>query len=189
MGTAAIVIGAAVSAISAIASGIATYAQSSAQAATSRQSATYAQQMALRNQQLAQVAADQARAKGEYEAGLLRERQVKMLGKQKALYGASGVDIYGSPLEVMGQTSAEYERDALNAIRNANYEAWRFEQGGTTSLIEGSGAASRYEQEANIYGSRGTMALMTAPLVAGSSILTGYGQYKSATQYGYYPKR
>lgn len=187
--TTALIIGTAVSALSAIGTGISTYMQSTSQAATSRQNASYAQQMALRNQQLANIAATQARAKGEYEAGLLRERQAKMLGKQRALYGSSGVDIYGSPMEVMAQTSAEYERDALNAIKNANYEAWRYEQGGETSLIEGSAEAYRYNQEANIYGTRGTSALITAPIVAGSSILTAYGNYGLAKEYGYYPKR
>jgi hypothetical protein len=187
--TTALIIGTAVSAVAAIGSGVASYMQSSAQASASRQSASYAQQMAMRNQQLAQVAADQARAKGDYEAGLLRERQKQMLGKQTALYGASGVDLYGSPLEVMGNTSAQYERDAMNAIKNANYEAWRYEQGGTTSLIEGSAQASRYGQEANIYDTKGTSALITAPIVAGSSILTAYGNYQQAKEYGYYPKK
>jgi hypothetical protein len=184
METAAIV-GVAISAVSAIAGGVSSYMQGQSQAAMSRQSASYAQQMALRNQQLAQVAANQARAKGEYEAGLLREKQKQMLGKQTALYGASGVDIYGSPLEVMGNTSAQYERDALNAIKNANYEAWRYEQGGETSLIEGSATASRYNTEANIASNKGAWALGTAPIVAGSSILTGYGKYNMAKS-GYY---
>jgi nitrogen fixation/metabolism regulation signal transduction histidine kinase len=185
---AVMIAGVVVSAIGTGLSALSSASQARAMASSSRTSAAYAQQMAARNQQLAQVAADQARAKGEYEAGLLRERQRTMLGKQKALYGASGVDIYGSPLEVMGQTSAEFERDALNAIRNANYEAWRYEMGGETSLIEGSSTASRYSQEADIYGTKATSTLMTAPIVAGTSILTGYGNYLASQKYGYYPR-
>jgi hypothetical protein len=152
--------------------------QAKSQAALSRQSATYAQMMANRNNQLAQYAANQSRAAGEYQARLIRERAVKMRSKQVALYGASGVDLSGSPTEVIGDTAGQYERDALNAIYSGNYDAWKYEQGGETSLLEGGATAGRYSGEADAYDSKATNSLLAIPGAVGSTILTAYAGSK-----------
>jgi hypothetical protein len=152
--------------------------QAKTQAALSRQSATYAQQMAERNQKLAGYAADQSRMKGQYEAGLIRERAIKLMARQRALYGGAGVDTEGSPLEFMSQTAAEFERDALNAIFSGEYEGWKYETGGETSLLEGKAVANRYGTEASAYDSKAKSSLFMAPLAMGSSILTGWGRYQ-----------
>ena len=185
MGATALIIGTVVGAIAAIGSGVMSYMQGQQQAAAQRQQAAYAQAMGLRSQQISEIAAGQALQKGEYEANLLREKQHKLMGRQLALYGASGVDIYGSPLEVMGESYAEGSRDIDTTLKNAHYEAWKYKTGGETSLIEGSAIASRYETQANITESAGTSTLVMAPLVAGSSILTAYARSKNPSGWGW----
>ena len=67
----------------------------------------------------ADIAADDARAaqmKARFEEDAHRQRVKKIISSQRALYGASGVSMEGSPLLVMEDTAAQGELDAL-AIR------------------------------------------------------------------------
>lgn len=178
------------SAVTAIGSGVMSYMQAQGQAASSRAQADYARAMAARNQQISEIAAQNAEAKGKYEAGLQMERTKKLLSRQIALTGASGTDIYGSPLEVMGQSWFEGKRDADTMLYNAAYEAWKYRTAGETSLLEGSNTASRYELESDIYGIKGIAGLAGGVTSAGTSLLTGYGNYKylkSTSGYDYQP--
>ena len=145
--------------------------------------------MAARNQQIAEYAAKNAEFKGQYEAGLLRERQAKLMGKQIALTGASGVDLYGSPLDVIGQSYAEGERDIHTTLYNAAYDAWKYRTGGETSLLEGNAVGNRFDTQASLYGqeagtreSQGNWGLASGILKRpGRAILTGYNKYKYYT--------
>jgi hypothetical protein len=188
----AMIVGAVVGAVAAIGTGVMSYMQGSASAAqarsqsdAARQQESYARAMAARNQQLSEYAAQSAEAKGTYEAGLAKERQRKLLSKQIALTGASGMDMYGSPLEVMGQSWGEGERDVNTILYNAHYDAWKYRTSGETSLIEGSNQANRYGMEATNYDTNASNTSLFAPISAGlgimnagSSILTAYGKYK-----------
>lgn len=180
----ALILSTAMSAIGTGVSAFGSYQQGQYQAALSRQSALYTQQMAQRNKAMADFQAAQTRKAGLEQGSLIQDRAKQLLGKQIAGYGAAGVTSEGSPLEVMGQTMGEYERDTHNAILNANYNAWRTTQAGETSLLQGEAEASRYNAEADAYASRGNIALYTAPLVMGTSILTGYSRYLTATKSG-----
>jgi hypothetical protein len=171
-------VAAVVGAVAAVGSGVMSYIQAGRMAGGSQDQSAYARAMAARNQQLAEYAAQNAEKKGEYEAGLARERQKKLLSKQISLAGASGVDMYGSPLEVMGQSYAEGDRDINTILYNAHYDAWKYRTSGETSLIEGNAAANRYDQQADAYKSQGTASLIGGLGSAGTSILTGYGRYK-----------
>jgi hypothetical protein len=58
-------------------------------------------------------AASDAQDLAKYEADLFRARGAKLVSSQRALYGVAGVQMIGSPLEVIANTSAELEQDAL----------------------------------------------------------------------------
>jgi hypothetical protein len=188
-GAEVMVAAAVVSAVAAVGAGVSSYIQGQAQASAGRKQADYARAMAARNQQVADMAAQNAEAKGQYEAGLLKERARKLLSKQIALTGASGVDMYGSPLEVMSNTWSEGIRDANTTLYNASYDAWKYRTAGETSLIEGSASADRFNTEADFSSAKGTTSLAMTPLAVGSSILTSYNKYqyyqKGSNPYAY----
>jgi len=96
-----------------------------------------------------------ARQKAGFDEAAHRRRTRKFLGKQRALYGKSGVTFEGSPLLVMEETAAEAELDAL-AIR----------YGGE---IE----AGRHLSLAELERARGKQAKRAGYLGAGTSLLTG----------------
>jgi len=83
----------------------------------------------------------------------------QMAGTQAALYGSSGVSLAsGSPLEVMAQSAAEYER----AIHMRGYSG---DVGAANSLYQ----AEMYE-----YG--GKQKMMSGLISGGGTLLTGYGR-------------
>ena len=108
--------------------------------------------------------AETARLNAEYEAGLQRKETQKLLGRQRALYGKSGVTLEGSPLLMMAETAAEGELDALMIERGGRTQAQGYRSEAILSRMKG-GAAKR----AGYYG-------------AGSTLLTGaargYSAYK-----------
>jgi hypothetical protein len=84
--------------------------------------------MAAYNAEVARRSAEAARKAGEYEKALREKKGEELLAKQRATYGAAGVEFEGSPLEVMADTAAKVERDALAArygyqVRAAQYES------------------------------------------------------------------
>lgn len=63
-------------------------------------------------------AAAQARAKAAKEAGISQERALRKANKlelsaQRLRLGRSGVQVTGSPLEVLASNAAEFEREAI----------------------------------------------------------------------------
>jgi hypothetical protein len=99
----------------------------------------------------AQIARQQAAAEEEKHRRLTYMRQ----GAARAAYGASGVSIEGSPLDILEQSAAQEELDALN-IR------YRGEIGAQSS--EGQAALSSMSGDA---------AMQAGYIGAGSSILLG----------------
>ena len=121
------------------------------------------------NAAVAERDAETARLNAEYEAGVQRKETQKLLGRQRALYGKSGVTLEGSPLLLMAETAAEGELDALMIERGGKMRAQGYRSEATLSRMKGSAA-----KRAGYYG-------------AGSTLLTGAGQ--AAYQYGAYRKK
>ena len=99
------------------------------------------------------------RARTFKEAGykLSKERR-QTIGTQAAISGASGVQMTGSPLDVLAQTAAEYESD----IKNYGYSA-------QSALTAGGYEAQMLKGLAKSKRGAGFLG-------AGSTILTGYGR-------------
>lgn len=117
------------------------------------------------NADVAEAQAQAARNKAEYNEKLHRERVQRLLSKQRALYGKSGVEMAGSPLLVQEDTLEQGELDAL-AIR----------YGGDVE-------AARARSAANLYKMQGRSAAASGFSRAGSTLLSGYARYKAAQPY------
>lgn len=95
------------------------------------------------------VAKNQAQAesdKAAYEAQRIRKRNLVLLGKQRAAYAKSGVNLSGSALDVMFDSSMEGELDALAAQYTGATAAGFYRSKGQLARMEGdnAAAASRY---------------------------------------------
>lgn len=83
---------------------------------------------AAENMRLAELAAVDARARGAQEAGLARMAGSKLVAEQHVAYATSGVDAtVGTPAQVMADTKAMAELEALTIKNNAAREAWGYE--------------------------------------------------------------
>lgn len=158
--------------------------QAQYQSEVASQSAKYTAEMADRNRKISEFAAKEALAKGEMEAGVIREKEMKTIGAERAAVGALGVTPEGSPLDLMGETARQYERDATNAVFGGQFEAWKARTQGESSWLEGLGTAARYKAEAALYENKSDLALMSIPFGIGSSLITGYGRYQIASKGG-----
>ena len=121
-----------------------------------------AQQQAKRNEKVLKQEAQAARAKSQYDEGLHRDRVRQLLSRQRALYGAAGVQIQGSPLLGLEDTAAKGELDAL-AIRHRGETEYR-----------------RFRNRAELVRKEGDAAFKAGLVNAGSPLLSGYGKYKAA---------
>lgn len=117
------------------------------------------------NAEVAEQNAVAAKQKAAYEEEAHRQNLKKIMSSQRALYGASGVDIEGSPLLVMEDTAAQGELDAL-AIRYG-----------------GDVAAAQQRSAANLYRMQGRNAKMSGFWNAGSSLLSGASKYYASKTY------
>jgi len=118
------------------------------------------------NAAVAERDAKAATAAAGYEASQKRKETERLLGRQRALYGKSGVTMEGSPLELMSETAAEGELDALMIQRTGAVSAQRYGEEATLSRMKGSSA-----KRAGYWG-------------AGTTLLTGAGS--AASSYGSY---
>jgi hypothetical protein len=111
------------------------------------------------NAKIAEQEGLQKKEAAKAETLKLSQERRRTLGTQAALLGASGTDLTsGSPLEVMAQTAADYERD----IQLKGYQG---DLGMRSSLAE---------SEIYKYGASGRR---KAGLIgAGGTLLTGYGR-------------
>jgi hypothetical protein len=124
------------------------------------------------NAAISQNEAEQvSQATKEKTLQISRERN-RMLGAQNAAYGASGLALVGSPLEVMAQTASEYERDILMT--------------GYTGEI----GRTQKVNEAGIYDWSAQQKRKTGRIAAGSTLLTGFGKmgYSKLGSQNYYVK-
>lgn len=66
----------------------------------------------------------------------------RQLGKMRAGYGASGVTMAGSPLDVLEDSAREAELDRLTILQSGKLRAKRYEAQGQEAFIQGVGGAA-----------------------------------------------
>ncbi len=132
---------------STVASAIGTIQQGNSRAAAARYNATVAERNAV-------IARQQAAA----EARRIRDAGARALGQQRAAFSASGVTAEGTPLDVLGDTAASVELDAL------------------TARYAGEVEAGDYLAEADRLRYRAEAARREALFGAGTSLLIGAGR-------------
>lgn len=82
--------------------------------------------------------AREARARGAAEAALERRKGRRLAGKQRALFAKGGVLVSeGTPLDVLAQTAADAEENALRAAFGFEQRAEDFESVGRQVLTRG----------------------------------------------------
>lgn len=102
--------------------------------------------------------------KAQLEAQQLRRRNLVMLGRQRAAFAKSGVNLSGSALDVMFDSETQGELDVQSALWGGNLGANFYRSRGQLARLEGQNAAT-----AARYG-------------AASTALTGLGQGVSQYQ-------
>ena len=105
---------------------------------------------------------EEGRAKREsakYETLQLSKQRQQTIGSQIAGYGASGISMEGSPLEVMAETARNYERDIINMGYAGDVNATQLSNQAMISEWAG-----KQKKKAAWWG-------------AGSELLTGLGAY------------
>jgi hypothetical protein len=137
-----------VGAVGSVISGVGQYSAAKAQARADRQNASL------------------ARAQGESEAALIRERARRLSGQNRAAIGASGVDISGSFLDALEDSDINAEFDAQTAVWNRKAEA------------------SNYLARARQSRNSGAGALVGSFFGAGTKALSGYGDWRLQSAQG-----
>lgn len=68
--------------------------------------------------------AKQAEQAGEADADKARQKAALRFGQQQARFAAQGTDLLGSPLDLLGDTAAAGEEDALSLRYQSMRDAW-----------------------------------------------------------------
>lgn len=100
------------------------------QAASQQAMYGYQAAVARNNQQQANAMAVDAERRGAAEEQRQRTRTASLIGTQQAALAAQGTDLEGSPTDILGDTAAVGELDALTIRSNAAREAWGFRSRG-----------------------------------------------------------
>ncbi len=121
--------------------------QAQQQAASAGQAqAIYQAQVARQNQELANRQAADALQRGQVAEQSRRYQTRQQIGQQTAAFAAQGTDLEGSPLDILGDTAAAGELDAITIRSNAAREAYGYQvQGlgyGNQSILESTRAAN-----------------------------------------------
>lgn len=104
-------------------------AQQQAQQAAAQQNlrayqAAYQTAVARNAAQVSEYNAQDAERRGAVEEARQRQKTSLLLGTQRARLAAQGSDLEGSPLDILGDTAAAGEQDALLTRYQAAREAW-----------------------------------------------------------------
>lgn len=121
-------------AISAVGAGVAVHGQIR-QAEAAEDAADY-------NAAVAEQSAKAEQDKAQYEAQRIRKRNLLMLGKQKAAFAKSGVNISGSALDVIYDSELEGELDVLATLYSGSFGANYQRARGRLAKMEGRNAAT-----------------------------------------------
>lgn len=108
--------------VGAIASAYGAYQQGQLQAAAAAQQAKAMEQQA----RLYEMQALDAQNRAAREAALLREQGERIKGQQRAVMGASGVQLAGSPMDVIMDTQRSIEIDVATIKQGGAREAWGY---------------------------------------------------------------
>jgi len=133
--------------------------------------AKYNAELANRNAQIAEQNAEAAKLAGAAKEEQSRDEVRRVLARQRALVGASGITTEGSPLLVMMETARQGELDALRIRYTSEVEA-----------RQGLFQAQQYQSEATLQRYQGKQAQKAGYLSAGGTLLTGIGS--AASYYG-----
>lgn len=131
----------------------------SAQAEAAANAAQYKQSVARRNQQIAEQKRQLALQQARIDAEDKRRENRRKLSEIRASYGASGIDLAGSPLDVLEDSALELELDARR--------------------IQHAGQVKGYEGALQILG------LQDEATLAGIERQSALSRAKSATRAGY----
>lgn len=92
------------------------------------------------NAQVAERNAVAAQNKAKYDEGIHRDRVKALLSKQRAIIGKSGLQLEGSPLLALLDTTEQGELDALAIRHGGDVQAARYRSSATASRMQGSAA-------------------------------------------------
>lgn len=102
------------------------------------QSGQAAKAAGQRQQELSNRAAASVLQAGEQEAARIRDEGVQLASRQRAGFASAGISLGStSALDLISDTGALSELDALTARNNAAREAWGIREGGVTAAWEG----------------------------------------------------
>lgn len=151
--------------------GIAQGQQQSAAYKAQAQAARYNQDVALQSARAAELNAQGVERSREYWTEQQRRKQLQLLGKQAAGYGAAGVMMEGSPLEIMADTAAQQEKEILVGRYNYDVEAANYRNQGARYTSQ----AGFYDYESERQSGLAGYAQTAGYLKAGTALLTGVG--------------
>lgn len=127
----------------------------------------YQAAVARNNQIIANRMAEDARKRGELEANIQRQKSRQLQGAQRAALASSGVLVdQDTAADVVADTAALGELDALTIRSNAEREALGFEAQGMNFASEAGLAQSKIDPSGGL-------------IRAGSTLLTGLGSVAS----------
>lgn len=114
-----------------------------------------AKALAEQNARYAETAAVETERAGAEDLRQQRVISQKQLGDMRANYAASGLDLSGSPLDWLSESTASAERDALNIKYNTESRARAYRQTGDVQLAQGMFAQQNANLSAIGYGLSG----------------------------------
>lgn len=161
---------AAASATSALIAGGSAAAQAESQA----NSLEYQNQVAERNRVIALQNRDIETTQARQDAEDTRRSGKRQLSSIRAAYGASGVDLAGSPLDVLGDTATEIETD----VSRIEYSGRLSARSRTLEMLGLADEQSLNSQEASAARARGKTAQTTSYLNAAASVTQGAADIK-----------
>lgn len=128
--------------------------------------ADYQQSLARADQRAASIEAQSRRDAAAYEEQRFRTRAARLIGKQNAIYGASGVDpSVGSPLLMQLDSVRQAELEALNIRRTGQIGALTADYAGSIANYRGQWSAQQ-----------SSAALAGGVLQAGTSLLGAWSR-------------
>lgn len=110
------------------------------------------------NAQIAERESRETQVAAAYEESKLRKGGERLKARQKVLYAKAGVTPEGSPLDVMEQTAAELEKDALMIRRGGQLGYQRFTAAAGLERMMGRSALlrGREKRRASLWGTAAT---------------------------------
>jgi hypothetical protein len=155
-------IGVASLALTAASTGMSFIGQMNQQAAMGAQ-ANYMRQQADQQRQVADWQAKDAISRGKVAEDAQRHKTQQAIGNQTAQLAGQGTDLEGSPTDILGDTAAAGELDALTVRNNAEREAYGYKVAGVNATSQANLQAAR--------ASSGSSLGAGASLLAGASTL------------------